>query len=212
MLLKLDVIRVERLQSAWALELLSPRFSHNRGACHDSRSGGNHTQRPVRAFLWRLFHTPSDKITAVALGTCQPRNGLSLQRFGFFRELAIGIVNVTDTFALSTSVSQPDMIRSLNNCCRTAFFSPTEVLPIISRTGAVAYGSRPEAQIDCASSTVRKSRRNAREDHQQRACADENFTKRFIEGLILGDDPWPRSRSDLAKLHCLRRNPAITRP
>src|SRR4030095_8302871 len=37
------------------------------------------------------------------------------------------------------------------------------------------------------------------------------FTKPFIEGLILGDDPLAKSRSDFVNLlHCLRRNPAIT--
>src|SRR6266550_3700899 len=161
MLQKLDVIRVERLQSAWALELQSPRFSHNRGMPLPRILELAETihQRPVRAFLWRLFHAHDDKITACRFWdyVCS-REMAFLPAVGFFCELAIGSVN------------------------------------------------------DCASSTEAKiAGRNAVRISSRELARTKIFTKRFIEGLILGDDPLAKSRSDLANLlHCLRRNPAIT--
>src|SRR5437773_4613396 len=101
MLQKLDVIRVERLQSAWALELQSPRFSHNRGMLLPRILELAETihQRPVRAFLWRLFQARDDKITPgrfrYYVCSCEVA---FLPDVRFFRELAMGIVNLNGYF------------------------------------------------------------------------------------------------------------------
>src|SRR6059058_2578290 len=109
MLQKLDVIRVERLQSAWALELQSPRFSHNRGMPLPRILQLTETihQRPVRAVLWRLFHAHNDKITACRFGynMCS-REVAFLPAVRFFRELAIRIVNMNRYLGLVDFRSQ----------------------------------------------------------------------------------------------------------
>src|SRR5258705_4800860 len=113
MLQKLDVIRVERLQSAWALELQSPRFSHNRGMPLPRILELAETihQRPVCAFLWRLFHADDDKITARRFWdyVCSSEMAF-LPAVAFFRELAIGIVNVIRYHCHLDFRSQPEAV------------------------------------------------------------------------------------------------------
>ena len=73
---KFNVIRVERLQSAWALKLQSARFSHRRGTGfqpmlyrHDADDTSLNLpetiyQRPMGAFLRRLFNANYDEVAA----------------------------------------------------------------------------------------------------------------------------------------------------
>src|SRR5205085_11559798 len=52
---------------------------------------------------------------------------------------------------------------------------------------------------------------NAMRSSSREFAPTKIFTRRFIEGLLLGDDPLAEAGSDLINLlHCLRRNPAIT--
>src|SRR5438552_10291653 len=137
MLQKLDVIRVERLQSAWALELQSPRFSHNRGMPLPRILELAETihQRPVRAFLWRLFHAHDDKITAGCFGDdVRSREMAFLPAVGFFGKLAVRIVNVNRNFCPIYFCSQPKPVFvSFKQLLSHSFlFSRTEIAaPII---------------------------------------------------------------------------------
>src|SRR5215471_4334287 len=110
---KLDIIRIERLQSAWAFELQSPRFSHNRGMPlpRSLRLAETINQRPMRPFLWRLFYAHDDKITACRFwdDVCS-REMAFLPAVGFFSELAVGIVNMNGDLCLVDFRSQPEPV------------------------------------------------------------------------------------------------------
>src|SRR5215470_14960466 len=68
-------------------------------------------QRPMRALLWRLFHAYDDKITACRFWdyVCS-REMAFLPAVGFFRELAVGIVNVNGYLCLVDFRSQPEPV------------------------------------------------------------------------------------------------------
>src|SRR5262249_3187720 len=76
----------------------------------------------------------------------------------------------------------------------------------------LTYGSAACRANDCASSTEAKiAGCNALRISSRALARTKIFTKPFMEGLLLGDDPLAKSRSDLVDLlHCLRRNLAIT--
>ena len=65
----------------------------------------------MRALLWRLFHAYDDKITACRFwdDVCS-REMAFLPAVGFFRELAVGIVNVNGYLCLVDFRSQPEPI------------------------------------------------------------------------------------------------------
>src|SRR5205814_9526866 len=68
-------------------------------------------RRPVRAFLWRLFHAHDDKITPGRFRYCVcSREVAFLPAVRFFRELAIGIVNVNGYLCLVDFRSQPEPV------------------------------------------------------------------------------------------------------
>src|ERR1700752_3083986 len=65
-------------------------------------------QRPMSAFLWRLFHAYDDKITAGRFWDYMcSREMAFLPAVRFFCELAIGIVNVDRYLCLVDFRSQP---------------------------------------------------------------------------------------------------------
>src|SRR5213078_954462 len=195
MLQKLDVIRVERLQSAWALELQSPRFSHNRGMPLPRILELAETihQRPVRAFLWRLFHAHDDKITPGRFRyyVCS-REVAFLPAVRFFRELAIGIVNVNGYLGLVDFRSQPEPVfvsfeQLLSHSfllSRTEVSSPI-ILAHLEALFDIRFGGLKRKRLRIVHRSENR-RPHCREDQQQRACTDENLH----EAVHRRSNPW----------------------
>src|SRR4029077_6719533 len=141
-------------------------------------------QRPMRALLWRLFHAYDDKITACRFwdDMCS-REVAFLPAVGFFRELAIGIVNVNGHLCLVDFRSQPEPV----------FVSFEQLLPhgfLLSRTevSSPIILAHLEALFDVRFGGLKRKRLRVihrsknrrlqcRENQQQTACTDENLHK-----------------------------------
>src|SRR5215471_8425785 len=139
-------------------------------------------QRPMRAFLWRLFYAHDDKITACGFGddVCS-REMAFLPAVGFFPELAVGIVNVDGYLCLVHFRSQPEPIFvSLEQLLSHSFLlSRTEVSsPIILAHLETLFDVRFCSLKRKGLRIVHRSknrRLQCLKDQQQRACTDENF-------------------------------------
>src|SRR5262249_33147544 len=139
-------------------------------------------QRPVRPFLWRLFHAHNDKITACRFWyyMCS-REVAFLPAVGLFRELAVGIINVNGYLRLIDFRAQP----------KPVFVSFEQLLPdsfLLARTqvSSPIILAHLEALFDVRFGGLKRERlrvvhrsKNRRlqslKDQQQKACVDENL-------------------------------------
>src|SRR5215211_407784 len=180
---KLDVIRVERLQSAWAFELQSPRFSHNRGMpLPRTKLTKTIHQRPVRSILWRLFHAHDNKIAACRFWdyVCS-REMAFLPAVRFFRELAIGIVNVNRYLRLIDFCSEPEpvfvsfeQLLSHSFLLSRAEVSSPIILAHLKALFDVRFCCLKRKRLRIVHGSENR-RPQCREDQQQRACANKNL-------------------------------------
>src|SRR4029078_8964126 len=158
-------------------------------------------QRPVRAVLWRLFHAYNDKIAPRRFWYHVRSREVSLfPTVGFFRELAIGIVNVNRHLCLVDFGSEPEPIfvsfeQLLSHSfllSRTEVSSPV-ILAHLKALFDVGFGGLQCKRLRIIDRS--KNRRlQRRENQQQRACADENLHKPVHESLILGNNPLAKFR------------------
>src|SRR6478736_3455778 len=153
-------------------------------------------QRPVRAFLWRLFHAHDDKITACRFWNyvCS-REMAFLPAVGFFSEFAIGIVNVNGYLCLVDFRSQPKpVLISFEQLLSHSFLlarpevSSPIILAYLETLFDIRFGGLKRERL-CVVHRSENRRLQCLQDQQQRACSDENLHEAVHRRSILGDDP-----------------------
>src|SRR5262245_10745450 len=144
----------------------------------------------MRPFLWRLFHTHNDKITACRFWyyMCS-REVAFLPAVGLFRELAVGIVNVNGHLCLIDFRAQPkpvfvsfeQLLPDSFLLARTEVSSPI-ILPHLKTLFDVRFGRLKRKRLSVINRS--KNRRpHCRENQQQSACADKNLHKAVHRGF-----------------------------